>query len=78
MTVVRSQSSVVSAACGLWSVVLLCFALCTMLFALYPPASAQQPKKVFRIGYLSNADPATDSTRAGGLRLALRELGYIE
>jgi putative tryptophan/tyrosine transport system substrate-binding protein len=41
-------------------------------------AEAQQPKKVFRIGYLSNADPATDSARAGGLRLALRELGYVE
>src|SRR5262249_23052915 len=27
---------------------------------------------------LSNADAATDSARAGGIRLALRELGYIE
>jgi putative ABC transport system substrate-binding protein len=41
-------------------------------------AQAQQPKKVSRLGYLSNADPATDSARAEGLRLALRELGYIE
>src|SRR4030095_1032691 len=41
-------------------------------------AEAQQPKKVSRIGYLSNADAATDSARAGGLRLALRDLGYIE
>jgi putative ABC transport system substrate-binding protein len=49
-----------------------------MLLAVAFIAEAQQPKKVFRIGYLSNADPATDSTRAGGLRLALRELGYIE
>ena len=39
---------------------------------------AQQPKKVPRIGYLSNADPASDSARAEGIRLALRELGYIE
>src|SRR5215468_4953979 len=39
---------------------------------------AQQPAKVPRIGYLSNADAATDSERAGGIRLALRELGYIE
>src|SRR5262249_58866897 len=36
------------------------------------------PAKVPRIGYLSNADAATDSERAGGIRLALRELGYIE
>jgi putative ABC transport system substrate-binding protein len=41
-------------------------------------AEAQQPKKVPRIGYLSPVDPATDSARAEGLRLALRELGYIE
>src|SRR5262249_36598217 len=39
---------------------------------------AQQPTKVSRIGYLSAVDPAIGSARAGGLRLALRELGYIE
>src|SRR5262245_8867364 len=54
------------------------FALCVMLFALCSSAEAQQPKKVFRIGYLSNTDAATNSPRAEGLRLALRELGYIE
>ena len=41
-------------------------------------AQAQQPKKVSRIGYLSSFDPATESTRAEAIRLALRELGYIE
>ena len=41
-------------------------------------AEAQQPKKVFRIGYLSNGDPATESTTSEGIRLALRALGYIE
>ena len=39
---------------------------------------AQQPKKVPRIGYLSTTDPATESARAEAIRLALRELGYIE
>jgi putative tryptophan/tyrosine transport system substrate-binding protein len=39
---------------------------------------AQQPTKVPRIGYLSNTDAATDSARAEGIRLALRELGYME
>ena len=39
---------------------------------------AQQTTKVPRIGYLSNADAATDSARAEGIRLALRELGYID
>ena len=41
-------------------------------------AEAQQPKKVPRIGYLSDTDAATESARAEGIRLALRELGYIE
>jgi putative tryptophan/tyrosine transport system substrate-binding protein len=49
-----------------------------VLLALGVTAEAQQPKKVPRIGYLSNADAATDSARAEGIRLALRELGYIE
>ena len=41
-------------------------------------AWAQQPKKVSRLGYLSITDAATDSPRADGIRLALRELGYTE
>jgi putative tryptophan/tyrosine transport system substrate-binding protein len=49
-----------------------------VLLALGVTAEAQQPKKVPRIGYLSIGDPATESTRAEGIRLALRELGYIE
>src|SRR5262249_35004804 len=31
-----------------------------------------------RIGYLSNTDPASESARSEAIRLALRELGYIE
>src|SRR6266498_2965852 len=41
-------------------------------------AEAQQPKKVYRIGYLSSVDPATESTRSEAIRLALRERGHIE
>ena len=52
--------------------------LAAMLFALCSSAEAQQPKKVSRIGYLSNTDAATDSARTEGIRLALRERGYIE
>jgi putative tryptophan/tyrosine transport system substrate-binding protein len=52
--------------------------LSTLLFALCLPVSAQQPKKVPRIGYLSPLDSASESTRAEVIRLALRELGYIE
>ncbi|HEU4342380.1 MAG TPA: ABC transporter substrate-binding protein [Candidatus Binatia bacterium] len=53
-------------------------ALCAMLFAVCPSASAQQPKKVHRIGYLVSSDAATASAGTEGIRLALRELGYIE
>src|SRR5215813_2774355 len=42
------------------------------------PVEAQQTKKVPRIGYLSNFDPATESTRSELCSQALRELGYIE
>jgi putative ABC transport system substrate-binding protein len=52
--------------------------LCAMLFALCASASAQQPKKMHRIGYLVAGDPTTESTRAEAIRLALRERGYIE
>ena len=53
-------------------------ALSAMLYALCLPANAQQPKKVPLLGYLSSSDPASDSTRFEAIRLALRELGYIE
>jgi putative ABC transport system substrate-binding protein len=55
-----------------------CLALYALLFALCFPAEAQQPKKVSRIGYLSVLDPALESARSEGIRLALRERGYIE
>ena len=58
--------------------VLIRLALCAMLFALCFPAAAQQPKKVHRIGYLVGSDAASDSARAAAIRLALRELGYME
>jgi putative ABC transport system substrate-binding protein len=53
-------------------------ALCALLFAHSFPAHAQQPKKIPRIGYLSNTDPARESARAEAIRLALRARGYIE
>jgi hypothetical protein len=42
-------------------------------------AEAQQPKKVFRVGYLTRTTAALDSDRKEGIRLALREfsLGSI-
>jgi putative tryptophan/tyrosine transport system substrate-binding protein len=56
----------------------LVFALSALLLALCVSAEAQQPKKVPRIGYLASGDVATESTRSEAIRLALRELGYIE
>ncbi len=38
----------------------------------------EQPKKVPRIGYLSQFNPSGESGRAEGIRLALRERGQIE
>ncbi|HSE89356.1 MAG TPA: ABC transporter substrate-binding protein [Candidatus Binatia bacterium] len=52
--------------------------LCAMLLVLCTSAAAQQPKKVPRIGYLSNTAARESSARAEGIRLALRERGYIE
>jgi len=52
--------------------------LCAMLFALCSSAEAQQPKKVPRIGFLSAGDAARQSIPSEAIRLALRELGYIE
>ena len=49
-----------------------------LLLVCVHPTEAQQPKKVYRIGYLSPVAAATDSRRTEGLRLALREFGYIE
>jgi putative tryptophan/tyrosine transport system substrate-binding protein len=51
-------------------------ALCAMLFALCSSAQAQQPKKVYRVGYLSprlGIDSVTEAFRQG-----LRDLGYME
>ena len=53
-------------------------ALSATLLALCFTAEAQEPKKVARIGYLAGGDPVSESVRAEGIRLALREIGYIE
>src|SRR5580765_2636659 len=55
-----------------------CCAVLTLIFVSFHFAEAQQPKKMWRIGYLVGNDPATESTRAERIRLALRERGYIE
>jgi ABC-type uncharacterized transport system substrate-binding protein len=59
-----------------WSVVSLL--LSAMLFALCGSAAAQQPKKVFRIGYLTTQPTAIDSSRRREIRQVLRALGYVD
>ena len=49
-----------------------------ILLAVTVIAEAQQTKGVTRIGYLSSVNPANESARAEGIRLALHERGYIE
>jgi len=52
--------------------------IAVVLLAVAVIAQAQQPAKVSRIGYLSNTDAASESARVEGIRLALRERGFIE
>ena len=49
-----------------------------VLLAVAVIAEAQQPQKGHGIGYLSAQDPARESARSEPIRLALRDLGYIE
>jgi putative tryptophan/tyrosine transport system substrate-binding protein len=78
MTEVRDQKSAVRKTLPLGPLLLALSFLSAMLFALNFPAEAQQPKKIFRIGYISGSDAATDAARSEPFRQALRELGYIE
>ena len=49
-----------------------------VLLAVTVITEAQQPKKVSRIGYLSQFEPVRESSRSEAIRVALRELGYVE
>ena len=78
MTEVRDQESAVSKTLPLRPLLLALSFLSSLLFAPCAAAEAQQPKRVSRIGYLTDLDPVTESTRAQAIRLALRERGHIE
>jgi putative tryptophan/tyrosine transport system substrate-binding protein len=54
----------------------LCLALCALHLALCLPAAAQQPAKVFRIGYLSLRNAIGPHEEA--FLKGLRDLGYID
>jgi putative ABC transport system substrate-binding protein len=53
-------------------------ALGAMLLALSYSASAQQSKKIPRIGYLSGGFPSFGAARIDGFRQGLWQLGYVE
>jgi putative ABC transport system substrate-binding protein len=55
--------------------IVLCLLLSVVLLTV---AEAQQPGKIFRIGYLSPGNPGSESTDFEAIRRGLRELGYIE
>ena len=56
----------------------LAFTLCAMLFALCARASAQQPGKIFRIGFLDNSTASGIAVLSEAFRQELRNLGWIE
>src|SRR5215469_8731482 len=87
MTEIRGQHSGANMqiANGKWRMVkpisdlrLLISGLCALFLALSVSAQAQQPKKVLLLGYLSNSNPASESTRSEIIREALRERGFLD
>jgi putative ABC transport system substrate-binding protein len=55
------------------------FALCSLLLAPCFPAEAQQPTKIPRIGYLSSTGDSTNpGPHIAAFRQGLRDLGYVE
>jgi hypothetical protein len=51
--------------------------LCALLFAFSFPVEAQQPKKVFRIGYLVSSDAVSESIRAEALGRARKGPAFV-
>jgi putative ABC transport system substrate-binding protein len=57
---------------------ILVYALLALILATIHPAEAQQPKRLFKIGYLTNDSVAVDTPRRNAFRQGLRDLGYME
>jgi len=71
MRVVRSRWSVANNS-------IFCLALCAMLYALCFSASAQQPAKVPRVGFLAATSYSANAARVEAFLYGLRDLGYVE
>src|SRR5262245_3770244 len=54
------------------------FALCAMLFALCLPAEAQQPGRIFRIGFLDSSTASGSAVLVDAFRQELSKLGWVE
>src|SRR5215510_3918959 len=57
---------------------LIAVALCALLLALSFSAEAQQPGKIFRIGYLDNSTASGSAVLIDVFRQELSKLGWIE
>jgi putative ABC transport system substrate-binding protein len=55
-----------------------CFVMVCTILASVPFAEAQQPRKIYRVGYLSAAYSSPTPARTEAFRQGLRELGYVE
>ena len=64
-----------------WSVVrrrVFCLAVCAVLFALCVSAEAQQPGKIFRIGFLDTSTTSGSAVLVEAFRQEMRKLGWTE
>ena len=52
--------------------------ICAALFALYSSAEAQQPGKIFRIGFLDSSTASGSAVLVNAFRQELSKLGWIE
>ena len=57
---------------------IVCLALSAMLFTLSVSAHAQQPGKIFRIGYLNDSTASGSAVLMDAFRQELSKLGWIE
>src|SRR5262249_7594802 len=55
-----------------------CLALVALLFALRFPAEAQQPRQIFKIGYLDNSTASGSAVSVEAFRQEMSKLGWIE
>jgi putative ABC transport system substrate-binding protein len=52
--------------------------LCALLYVLCASVKAQQPKRIFRIGYITLASASSNLPRREAFLQGMRNLGYVE